>query len=93
MNYYFLLEDSKSFIKILPKWLEYLDFGCTRVLNINHVSENNYVLQSGQGVVQLVTHALFNTIDLIEQYPDKIDKLIVVLDAENETRRLLYGRN
>ena len=24
MNYYFLLEDEKSFIKILPKWLLYM---------------------------------------------------------------------
>ena len=85
MNYYFLLEDSKSFIKILPKWFEYLDFECTRVLNINHVSENNYVLQSGQGVIQLVTRILFDTIDIIEQHPNKIDVMVIILDAENES--------
>ena len=85
MNYYFLLEDSKSFIKILPKWLEYLGFGCTRVPDINHVETNNYILQSGQGVIQLVTKVLFDTIDTIQQYPNKIDKLVVVLDAESET--------
>ena len=85
MNYYFLLEDSKSFIKILPKWLEYLGFGCTRVPDISQVETNNYILQSGQGVIQLVTKALFDTIDTIQQYPNKIDKLVVVLDAESET--------
>ena len=85
MNYYFLLEDSKSFIKILPKWLEYLEFKCTRVLNLNHIESNNYILQSGQGIIQIVTKALFATIDTIIQHPNKIDKLVVILDAENET--------
>lgn len=85
MYYYFLLEDSKSFIKILPKWLEYLGFGCTRVPDISQIETNNYILQSGQGVIQLVTKALFDTIDTIQQYPNKIDKLVIVLDAENET--------
>lgn len=85
MNYYFLLEDSKSFIKILPKWLEYIGFKCTRVPNINHVVENNYILQSGQGIIQLVTKALFDTIDMINQHTNTIDKLVIILDAENET--------
>lgn len=85
MNYYFLLEDSKSFIKILKKWLEYLEFPCTRVADIKDVENNNYVLQSGHGVTQLVTQALFDTIDTIEHNPQKIDKLVIVLDAENET--------
>ena len=49
------------------------------------MSENNYVLQSGQGVVQLITKVLFETIETIQNYPNKIDKLVVILDAENET--------
>ena len=50
MNYYFLLEDEKSFLKVLPLWLEYMNFGIKRVPDIQEVQENNYVLQSGQGV-------------------------------------------
>ena len=50
MNYYFLLEDEKSLIKVLPKWLEYMDFGCTRVPDISYVMDDTYVMQSGQGV-------------------------------------------
>lgn len=44
MNFYFLLEDEKSFLKVLPSWLEYMDFGCTRVADIQEVETNNYVM-------------------------------------------------
>lgn len=84
MNYYFLLEDEKSFIKILPTWLEYCNFNCTRVADITEVKNNNYVMQSGQGVTQLVTKALYATIDTIQNY-HCIDKLIIILDAEDIT--------
>ena len=83
MNYYFLLEDEKSFLKVLPLWLQYLGFGCERVADIKDVRQNNYVLQSGQGVTQLVTKVLYDTIDTIIQNPGKIDKLVVILDAED----------
>ena len=82
MNFYFLLEDEKSFLKVLPKWLEYIDFGYKRVADIQEIQENNYILQSGQGVTQLVTKALFDTIDTIILNQGKIDKLVVILDAE-----------
>lgn len=84
MNYYFLLEDEKSFLKVLPKWLEYLDFKCTRVPDITYVSKDNYVLQSGRGVTQLVTKVIFDTIDTILDHPNIIDKLVVFLDTEEE---------
>ncbi len=58
MNFYFLLEDEKSFLKVLPQWLEYMDFGYSRVADIQEVKENNYILQSGHGVTQLVTKVL-----------------------------------
>lgn len=82
MNFYFLLEDEKSFLKVLPLWLEYMDFGCTRVADIHDIKENNYILQSGHGVTQLINRALFDTIETILLNPGKIDKLVVVLDSE-----------
>lgn len=84
MNYYFLLEDEKSFMKILPKWFEYIGFKCTRVADIKDVEKNNYILQSGKGVTRLITKALFDTIDTIMDNPGKIDKLVIVIDTENE---------
>lgn len=82
MNYYFLLEDEKSFIKVLPKWLSYMGFSNDRVPDISFVTKNCYVLQSGQGVTQLITQVLFQTIDTLIQNPKTIDELIVILDSE-----------
>ena len=83
MNYYFLLEDVKSFPKILPIWLEFMDFGCTRVEKIKDIVKNNYLLQSGKGIVQLETNVIFNTIDTIIDNPNVIDKLVIIVDAED----------
>lgn len=85
MNYYFLVEDEKSLIKVLPKWLEHLCFPCTRVADITYVNENNYILQSGHGVTQLITKELFNTIDTIIGSTKRIDNLVVILDTEDLT--------
>ena len=82
MNFYFLLQDEKSFLKVLPLWFEYIDFGHKRVADIQKIRENNYILQSGQGVTQLVTKALFDTIDTILLNPGKVDYLVVILDSE-----------
>lgn len=82
MNYYFLLEDEKSFIKILPKWLLYMGFCNERVPDISFVTKNCYILQSGQGVTQLITRVLYQTIDTLIQNPGKINELIVILDSE-----------
>ena len=84
MNYYFLLEDEKSFMKVLPQWFEYMGFQCTRVADIKDVEQNNYILQSGKGVTRLITNALFDTIDTIMNNPGKIDKLVILIDTENE---------
>lgn len=88
MNYYFLLEDEKSFLKVLPYWLHYLGFPCSRVADIAEIQKNHYILQSGQGVTQLITKVLFDTIETIKKNPGKIDKLIVILDAEEQDAAL-----
>ena len=84
MNYYFLLEDEKSFFKVLPKWLEYMGFEAKRVADIKEVTENCYVMQSGQGVTQLITRVLYQTIDtiLMDENKGRIDELIIILDSE-----------
>ncbi len=86
MNYYFLLEDEKSLLKVLPHWLRYLGFPCTRVADIKQIVKNNYILQSGQGVTQLITKALFDTIDTLLENPGKIDKLVILIDTEERNR-------
>jgi hypothetical protein len=85
MNYYFLLEDEKSFIKVLPKWLEYLGFKNSRVVDIMAVEKDNYVMQSGQGVTKLIENVLYQTMDTILSSDKKIDYLVIILDAEEKT--------
>ncbi len=82
MNYYFLLEDEKSFIKVLPEWFSYMGFSNARVPDISYVTQDSYVLQSGQGVTQLITRVLFQTIDTLVNNQGKIDELIILLDSE-----------
>lgn len=85
MNYYFLLEDSKSFIKILPKWLTYLGFTNSRVPDIASIRTNEYILQSGHGVTRLVNNVVYETLETIIQNPDKIDRLVIILDSEGRS--------
>jgi hypothetical protein len=54
----------------------------TRVQDITYLTDNCYVMQSGQGVTQLITKVLFATIDTIVSNPGKVDELIVILDSE-----------
>lgn len=90
MNCYILTEDSKSLLKVLPEWLRYMKFPCQRVYDISSVKENNYVLQSGHGVTQLITCALFQTFDTIIDSGNIIDDLILILDAEEMTPEERY---
>lgn len=83
MNYYFLVEDEKSFKIILPVWLEFMNFGCKRVQNYQNLTSNSYVLESGKGVTQLETHAIYKTIDTILTNIRHVDKLVIILDAED----------
>lgn len=76
------MEDEKSSIKVLPNWLEYMGIKNIRVQDITYLTDNCYVMQSGQGVTQLITRVLFQTIDTIIQNPGKVDELIVILDSE-----------
>ncbi len=96
MNYYFLLEDEKSFIKVLPKWLGYMGFQCSRVVDIKAVTNHCYVMQSGQGVTRLIIKALYDTMDTILVNPGKINYLVIILDAEdelvNKRRREVYQK-
>lgn len=83
MNYYFLLEDEKSLLKVLPDWFKYMEFPLTRVADITELKNDNYVMQSGMGITQLITKVLYDTIDTINESSNKVDDLIIVLDCEH----------
>ena len=82
MNFYFLLEDEKSFLKTLPHWLESMNFPCKRVVDLAAITENTYVVQSGYGVTQLITNVLYETLDSIISSNKIINYLVIIADAE-----------
>lgn len=83
MNYYFLLEDEKSFFNVLPYWLDFMNFGCKRVQNYQKLTTNSYVIGSGHGVSRLENDVIYSTIDTIRTNEKTVDKLVIVIDAED----------
>lgn len=83
MNYYFLLEDEKSFFDVLPQWLNYMNFGCTRVQSYHKLTTNSYVIGSGHGVSRLENDVIYSTIDTIRTNKKNVDKLVIIIDAED----------
>ena len=95
MNFYFLVEDSKSLLKVLPSWLGYMGFPCERVDRVSSITNNCYILQSGHGCYQLVDKVLEEVLIDINQNSAKINALIILIDSENLTvdERLLNIQN
>lgn len=91
MNYYFLTEDEKSLKIVLPIWLDYMNFGCKIEEKYQDLKGNNsYILESSHGIIALETQTIFNAIDTIKDNTKRVDKLVILLDAEEigaETRK------
>lgn len=85
MNIYFLTEDSQSFIKVLPTWLNFLEFPCERVNKLENATGNSYILESGYGVQQLIDKTLLEALNVIDSSSVSIDWLVIILDSENRT--------
>jgi len=58
MNLFFLMEDSKSFVKVLPKWINFIIPNYTRVDDIKYFQKNQrcYVIESGYGYPQIIDY-------------------------------------
>lgn len=82
MNYYFLVEDEKSSMKVLPYWLTFMGFPARRVEKLSDITQNCYIMRSGMGCYNLVDHVIPNTIAEISQN-GKIDCLVIVIDSES----------
>jgi len=83
MNIYFLVEGSKTEIKVYPKWLKILIPELNRVDYFDEVVENNYYIFSGNGFPSLLDNHLKSCIlDINKQ--KKYDYLVVCLDADDE---------
>lgn len=85
MNVYFLTEDEKSFQKVLPTWLGFMGFPCQRVLSMDDLVGNSYILESGYGIQRLIDETLENALENIDNSNNTIDWLVIIVDSESKT--------
>ncbi len=83
MRIYFLLEDSKSFLDVLPTWMGFLNPKYKRVQELQVVEENSYVLHSGHGFPQILKYLDQTIKDIAES--KNVDLLVVVLDTDDKS--------
>jgi hypothetical protein len=81
MNLYFLVEGRSTEAQLYPKWLAVLLPKLTRVKTYQDVTQNNYVLVSGDGYPQILQKPLSNSIAEINERQN-FRYLILCLDAE-----------
>lgn len=78
MNLYFLLEDSKSFRKVLPKWINFVlpDFSEVTSFNEFKNSDRKFMMQSGYGYPQ-IKNVVLDTVFTITANQIPIDYFVV----------------
>ena len=83
MNLYFLLEDSESFYRVLPSWIqsilpEYRQISSLREFQKNDVS---FLLETGRGYPQ-IKNRLDETLQTIEENFFPLDYIVVCWDTD-----------
>ena len=85
MNLYFLLEDSRSFYKVLPHWLEFTLPDFVEIFSFddfNSITESNkFMLQSGFGYPQ-IKKVLKETLETIQINSIPLDYFLVLWDTD-----------
>lgn len=83
MNVYFLLEDSKSFLKVLPHWLSYElpNFSRIRTLAEFNDDGDKFLLQSGFGYPQIKKNFEQTVLTLYEENIP-VDCFVVCFDSD-----------
>ncbi|CDN31527.1 hypothetical protein BN938_1440 [Mucinivorans hirudinis] len=82
MKLYFLVEGSRTEMKIYPSWLGYILPGLNRKNHPKHLVDSDYYMVSGNGMPNLLNE-IEGAIEDVREYG--IDYLVLILDAENES--------
>lgn len=84
MNIYFLLEDSKSLLYVLPEWLRILlpDFEECNLLT--KLEDNQYCIESGYGYPAIDRH-FKKSLELLYSSNISLDYFVLVYDADDES--------
>jgi hypothetical protein len=82
MALYFLVEGRQTEARILPEWFTLLLPHHSRTFDPTKAADNEYFLISGNGMPQLVTHGIPNSLADISANP-KFNYFIIVVDADD----------
>ena len=83
MNLYFLLEDSKSFFKVLPQWINFVLPNYNEVIKWESFEKNsnNFFVESGNGYPQIKKY-LNATLEKLYKNDFPVDYIILCWDTD-----------
>jgi len=82
MKLYFLLEDQKSFLKVLPAWLKVCLPKYVQVFSVDDFSNNSYIAESGFGYPS-IKNVLVNKLEMFSDSDIRPDCIVVMYDVDD----------
>lgn len=89
MNFYFLVEGKNTEPETYPRFIEHFVNGYHKVNNLEELTINNYIIESGYGYPNIL-NIFNNTLSKIAAFNKKnkhndrkVDTLVLVIDADN----------
>ncbi|MBR3457263.1 MAG: hypothetical protein IKH16_03815 [Selenomonadaceae bacterium] len=90
MKLYFLLEDQKSFMKVLPSWLEKCLPGYKRVYSVEALYDGSYIIESGYGYPN-IKNVLIDKLIMFSKGKIQPDCIVVFYDVDDWTENKISG--
>lgn len=81
MKVYFLLEDGKSFFKVLPEWLRHVDTSWRVVKSPEELQDGTFLIESGHGYPHLLRN-LSGTLALFAHKDIQLDLVVSMFDTD-----------
>lgn len=82
MKLYFLLEDQKSFLKVLPAWLKVCLPEYVQVFSADDFSNNSYIAESGFGYPS-IKNVLVSKLEMFSDSDIRPDCIVVMYDVDD----------
>ena len=82
MKLYFLLEDQKSFLKVLPAWLKVCLPEYVQVFSVDDFSNNSYIAESGFGYPSIMS-VLVSKLEMFSDSDIRPDCIVIMYDVDN----------
>ena len=82
MKLYFLLEDQKSFLKVLPSWLKVCLPEYEQVFSVDDYDTNSYIAESGFGYPS-IRNVLVSKLEMFSDSDIRPDCIVVMYDVDD----------